>query len=102
MRQAVLLLPFVLFASSAQANALLEVDRPDFSTSAEVIASLDAMIASLEEKEKADASWQVGRALGNCREARSIIAQWPDVAAYDARGAERLWRECKSTYGAVR
>lgn len=102
MKRAILLLSCALFAKSAEANTLPEVNRPDFSTSSAVIASLDSMIANLEEEEKNHSSWQVGRALGNCGEARHIIAQWPDVGAYDPRGAERLWRDCKSTYGAVR
>ncbi|MGH6833834.1 MAG: hypothetical protein ACRECM_12590 [Methyloceanibacter sp.] len=97
-----MLLSLVLFAEPAEANTLPEVKRPDFSTSSAVIASLDGMIAALEEEAKIHSSWQVGRALGNCREARQIIAQWPDVGAYSPRGAERLWRDCRSTYGAVR
>src|SRR3546814_16944963 len=47
-------------------------------------------------------SWQVDRALGNCREVRRTVAHWPGIGAYDPQGAERLWQECKSTYDAVR
>ena len=80
-----------------------EVERPDFSVSSEVVTSLDSMIGHLQAAaEDGTASWQVGRALGNCKEVRRTVAQWPGVAAYDPSGAERLWQECKSTYDAVR
>src|SRR3546814_18002747 len=92
------LLPF-----TAAAATLPQVERPDFSVSQEVVASLDAMIGDLQAAAADDASsWQVDRALGNCREVRRTVAHWPGIGAYDPQGAERLWQECKSTYDAVR
>lgn len=98
-------LPFLLtlLPLTAAAATLPQVERPDFSVSQDVVASLDAMIDDLEAAAAGDASsWQVDRALGNCQEVRRTVAHWPGVGAYDARAAERLWQECKSTYDAVR
>lgn len=99
-----LMLALAPLGMSAAAATLPQVERPNFSAGPEVIASLDAMIARLQAAAEADpSSWQAGRALGNCKEVRRTIAQWPDIgAAYSPRGAERLWSECKSTYEAVR
>jgi hypothetical protein len=103
MKSLALILSLVAFSSSATAASLPEVERPDFSDSSGVVTSLDSMIGHLEAAaEDGPSSWQVGRALGNCKEVRRTVAQWPGVSAYDARGAERLWQECKSTYDAVR
>jgi hypothetical protein len=100
MNRLALLLPLIPF--SAAAATLPDVERPDFSASREVVASLDAIISKLQAAAKGDpSSWQVGRALGNCQEVRRTVAHWPGVGAYDPRGAERLWKECKSTYDAV-
>jgi hypothetical protein len=93
----------ILSLATVAAAALPEVARPDFSNSGDVVSSLDSMIGHLEAAAgDAPASWQVGRALGNCKEVRRTVAQWPGVGAYDPRGAERLWQECKRTYDAVR
>ena len=93
----------ILSLTTAAAASLPEVARPDFSNSGDVISSLDSMIGHLQAAiEDGPASWQVGRALGNCKEVRRTVAQWPGVGAYDPRGAEQLWEECKSTYDAVR
>jgi hypothetical protein len=99
MRTIVLIVPLV----AAAAASLPEVARPDFSNSGEVVTSLDAIIGNLQATAgDGSASWQVGRALGNCKEVRRTVAQWPDVGAYDPRGAKRLWQDCKRTYDAVR
>lgn len=101
MKRLVLLLPLISF--SAAAATMPEVERPDFSVSRDVVASLDAMIGDLRAAAGGDpSSWQIDRAVGNCQEVRRTVAQWPDVGAYDPRGAERLWKECKTTYDAVR
>ena len=93
----------ILSLTAAAAVSLPEVARPDFSDSGEVVSSLDAIIGNLQAAVgDGSTSWQVGRALGNCKEVRRTVAQWPDVGAYDPRGAERLWQECKRTYDAVR
>jgi hypothetical protein len=93
----------ILSLTTAAAASLPEVARPDFSNSGEVVSSLDSIIRNLQAAaEGGPASWQVGRALGNCKEVQRTVAQWPWVGAYDPRGAERLWQECKSTYDAVR
>ena len=98
-----LLFLLTLLPLTAVAAPLPQVERPDFSVSREVVASLDTMIGDLQAAAAGDpSSWQIGRALGNCQEVRRTIAHWPDVGAYDATGAERLWQECKSTYDAVR
>lgn len=105
MRHAGLLLMFLLTPVNAvsAAEILPEAKRPDFSVSRDVITRLEAIISRLEAAEKNDpSSWQIGRALGNCKEVHRTIAQWPGVGAYDPRGAERLWKECKSTYDAAR
>jgi hypothetical protein len=103
MKKITFLLLSALFGYPATAGPLPDVERPDFSVSSEVIASLDSMIGHVQAAaEEGPASWQVGRALGNCKEVRRTVAQWPDVGAYDPRGAERLWQECKRTYDAVR
>lgn len=103
MKELAFLLFLASFGNSAAAASLPEVGRPDFSRSGEVVASLDSMINHLQAAAKDDpASWQVGRALGNCKVVQRTIAQWPGVGAYDPRGAERLWKECKSTYQAAR
>ena len=103
MKKITFLLLSASFAYPAAAGSLPDVERPDFSVSSEVVTSLDSMIGRLEAAaEDGPSSWQVGRALGNCKEVRRTVAQWPGVGAYDARGAERLWEECKSTYDAVR
>ena len=99
MRTIALILPLI----AAAAASLPEVARPDFSNSGEVVTSLDAIIGNLQAAAKdGSAPWQVGRALGNCKEVRRTVAQWPGVGAYDPHGAERLWQECKHTYDAVR
>ena len=101
MNRLALLLPLIPF--SAAAATLPQIERPDFSASQAVVASLDAIISELQTAAKGDpSSWQVGRALGNCQEVRRTVAHWPGIGAYDPRGAERLWKECKSTYDAVR
>jgi len=101
MKKLVLLLPLIPF--SAAAATLPDVEMPEFSASREVVASLEAMIGQLQTAAKGGpSSWQIGRALGNCQEVRRTVAHWPGVDAYDPRGAERLWQECKSTYDAVR
>ncbi|MEQ8229314.1 MAG: hypothetical protein RIA64_14610 [Rhodospirillales bacterium] len=101
MKKLALLLSLIPVAATAA--MLPDVKRPDFSASREVVASLEAMISELRTAAKgAPSSWQVGRALGNCQEVRRTVAHWPSVDAYDPRGAERLWKECKSTYDAVR
>ena len=93
----------VLSLTTAAAASLPEVERPDFSNSGEVVSSLDSIIGRLQAAAgDGPASWQVGRALGNCKEVRRTVAQWPWVGAYDPDGAERLWQECKNTYDAVR
>jgi hypothetical protein len=93
----------ILSLTTAAAAALPEVARPDFSNSGEVVSSLDAIIGNLQATAgDGPASWRVGRALGNCKEVRRTVAQWPGVGAYDPHGAERLWQECKRTYDAVR
>ena len=103
MRMLALLLLLAPVSQPAAAAPPPEVARPEFSNSGEVVESLDSMIRHLQAAaEDGPASWQVGRALGNCKEVRRTIAQWPGVGAYDPRGAERLWQECKSTYDAVR
>ena len=93
----------ILSLTAAAAASLPEIAKPDFSNSGEVVSSLDSLIGNLQAAAgDGPTSWQVGRALGNCKEVRRTVAQWPGVGAYDARGAERLWQECKSTYDAVR
>ena len=93
----------ILSLTTAAAAALPEVARPKFSNSGQVVSSLDAIIGNLQAAAgDGSASWQVGRALGNCKEVRRTVAQWPGVGAYDPHGAERLWQECKRTYDAVR
>jgi hypothetical protein len=103
MQKIALLLLLAPLSHPATAASPPDVERPDFSVSSEVVESLDSMIGHLQAAaEDGPASWQVGRALGNCKEVRRTVAQWPGVGAYDPRGAERLWQECKSTYDAVR
>jgi len=93
----------LLVPAVATAAPLPDVAKPDFSTSREVVASLDTMISELQAAaEGGPSSWQIGRALVNCQEARRTVAHWPGLGAYDPNGAERLWQECKSTYDAVR
>jgi hypothetical protein len=103
MKAAAFFLLLALIGCPAAAAPLPDVERPNFAMSNEVIASLDATIDHLRAAEKnVPESWQIGRALDNCKDVRRTIAQWPDVGAYDPRGAERLWNDCQSTYRAVR
>lgn len=61
----------LLVPAMATAAPLPDVARPDFATSREVVASFDAMISKLQAAvESSPSSWQAGRALGNCKEAR--------------------------------
>src|SRR3546814_4403587 len=86
------LLPF-----TAAAATLPQVERPDFSVSQEVVASLDAMIGDLQAAAADDASsWQVDRALGNCREVRRTVAHWPGIGAYDPQEIGRAQSELQS------
>jgi len=101
--KAAIFLLVALTSCPAGAERLPDVERPNFALSNEVIASLDAMIDHLQAaKKNVPASWQIGRALDNCKYVRRTIAQWPDVGAYDPRGAQRFWDDCQNTYRAVR
>jgi hypothetical protein len=95
-----LIAPFSVVSAVA---TLPEAERSNFSVSRDVITSLDAMVSRLQAAEKnSPSSRQIGLALGNCKKVRRTIAHWPHVAAYHSHGAERLWKECESTYDAVR
>ena len=103
MQGAACFLLLALIGCAAAAGSLPDVERPNFANSKEVISSLDATIDHLQAAKKdLPASWQIGRALDNCKDIRRTIAQWPDVGAYNPRGAEQLWNNCQNTYRAVR
>src|SRR3546814_12771316 len=92
------LLPF-----TAAAATLPQVERPDFSVSQEVVARLDAMIGDLQEAAADDASsWQVDRALGNCRDVRRTVAPWPGIGDQDPKSTGQRCAECKRHNDPVR